>query len=84
VGTGRKQSSHTLILDSHKSNISTEFAQGKVDPVEAGKQGGATGGETGGSSSGGSDNSGSSGKGQFAGGKVDPAEAGRKGGQSSN
>jgi hypothetical protein len=66
------------------SNISTEFAQGKVDPVEAGKQGGVTGGESGGSSSGGSDNSGGSGKGQFAGGKVDPAEAGRKGGQSSN
>jgi hypothetical protein len=60
-----------------------EFAGGKVDPVEAGKKGGATGGETGGSSSGGSDNSGSSGKGQFAGGKVDPVEAGRKGGQSS-
>jgi len=31
----------------------TEFAQGKVDPVEAGKQGGQTGG-SGGSSSGGS------------------------------
>jgi hypothetical protein len=31
-----------------------EFAQGKVDPVEAGKQGGQTGGSTGGSNSGGS------------------------------
>lgn len=59
-----------------------EFAHGKVDPVEAGKEGG--------NSSGGSDDSGSSGstggsgKGQFAGGKVDPVEAGKKGGQSSN
>ncbi|KAJ9662764.1 hypothetical protein H2198_001213 [Neophaeococcomyces mojaviensis] len=61
-----------------------EFAQGKVDPVEAGKQGGHS---SGGSSddSGSSDNSGNSGnsKGQFAGGKVDPSEAGRKGGKSS-
>lgn len=31
-----------------------EFAQGKVDPVEAGKDGGKTGGSAGGSSSGGS------------------------------
>ena len=52
-----------------------EFAQGKVDPTEAGKQGGhSSGGD------GGSDNSGGSGKGQFAGGKVDPVEAGKKGG----
>ncbi|QIW98499.1 hypothetical protein AMS68_004017 [Peltaster fructicola] len=57
-----------------------EFAHGKVDPHEAGKQGGSVGGEQ--SSS--SDDSGSSGKGQFAGGKVDPVEAGKKGGQSSN
>ena len=56
----------------------SEFAGGKVDPVEAGKKGGATGG-----SSEGTDHSGSSGKGQFAGGKVDPVEAGRKGGNSS-
>ncbi|KAI9054325.1 hypothetical protein LZ554_001490 [Drepanopeziza brunnea f. sp. 'monogermtubi'] len=53
-----------------------QFAQGKVDPVEAGAQGGK--------SSGGSDGSESSGgKGQFAGGKVDPVEAGRKGGKAS-
>lgn len=64
---------------------SSEFAGGKVDPVEAGKKGGVTGGETGGSSSGGdSSSSGGSGNGQFAGGKVDPVEAGRKGGQSSH
>ncbi|EKD15237.1 uncharacterized protein L3040_001607 [Drepanopeziza brunnea f. sp. 'multigermtubi'] len=53
-----------------------QFAQGKVDPAEAGAQGGK--------SSGGSDTSDSSGgKGQFAGGKVDPVEAGRKGGKAS-
>ncbi|EME50291.1 hypothetical protein DOTSEDRAFT_20660 [Dothistroma septosporum NZE10] len=55
-----------------------KFAQGKVDPVEAGKQGGNSSG--GGDDS--SDNSGGSGKGQFAGGKVDPVEAGKKGGKS--
>ncbi|KAM0720839.1 hypothetical protein Q7P37_003124 [Cladosporium fusiforme] len=58
-----------------------EFAQGKVDPVEAGKKGGNTEG----TSSGGSESSGSGGSGgngQFAGGKVDPVEAGRKGGNS--
>jgi general stress protein YciG len=77
-----------------------QFAQGQVDPHEAGKQGGqSSGGST--ESSGSSDTS-SSGKGrksyqpllqpeqslthttEFAGGKVDPVEAGRKGGQSSN
>jgi general stress protein YciG len=77
-----------------------QFAQGQVDPHEAGKQGGqASGGST--ESTGSSDTS-SSGKGrkshpsppqveqllthmtEFAGGKVDPVEAGRKGGQSSN
>ncbi|KAK5097786.1 hypothetical protein LTR70_002828 [Exophiala xenobiotica] len=58
-----------------------QFAQGKVDPVEAGKEGGVTGGSAGGQASGGSHDS--SGKGQFAGGKVDPVEAGKKGGQSS-
>ncbi|KAL1301930.1 hypothetical protein AAFC00_002391 [Neodothiora populina] len=53
-----------------------EFAHGKVDPHEAGAQGG--------NSSGGSDSSSSSGgKGEFAGGKVDPVEAGKKGGKSS-
>lgn len=56
-----------------------EFAQGKVDPVEAGKKGGNTSGS---GSSEDSADSGSSGKGQFAGGKVDPVEAGRKGGKS--
>ncbi|CAO2649252.1 Nn.00g066370.m01.CDS01 [Neocucurbitaria sp. VM-36] len=55
-----------------------EFAQGKVDPHEAGQQGGATSG-SGDSSSGGS---GGSGSGQFAHGKVDPVEAGKKGGNS--
>jgi len=55
-----------------------EFAHGKVDPVEAGKQGGTTGGSSEGSSD---DSSSSGGKGQFAGGKVDPVEAGKKGGK---
>ena len=85
VGTGGKN----LHIPSTKYNkvltSSSEFAGGKVDPVEAGKKGGVTGGETGGSSSGGdSSSSGGSGNGQFAGGKVDPVEAGRKGGQSSH
>ncbi|KAK3054927.1 hypothetical protein LTR09_004086 [Extremus antarcticus] len=56
-----------------------QFAQGKVDPTEAGKEGGHSSGGSGDSSSG-SGNSGGSGKGQFAGGKVDPVEAGKKGG----
>lgn len=56
-----------------------EFAHGKVDPVEAGKEGGSTSG-SGGDASG--DGGSSGGSGQFAGGKVDPVEAGRKGGQS--
>ncbi|PBP25678.1 hypothetical protein BUE80_DR003414 [Diplocarpon rosae] len=58
-----------------------QFAQGKVDPHEAGAQGGKASGGSGNSSS---ESTGSSGeKGQFAGGKVDPVEAGRKGGKSS-
>lgn len=57
----------------------TEFAHGKVDPHEAGAQGGkASGG------SGGGDSSSGGGSGEFAGGKVDPVEAGRKGGQTSS
>merc|ERR1711879_183996 len=64
-----------------------EFAQGKVDPVEAGKQGGKSTGttddSTGSSGTGNSGNSGGSGKGEFAHGKVDPVEAGKKGGSSS-
>ncbi|KAH7384648.1 hypothetical protein BKA66DRAFT_559321 [Pyrenochaeta sp. MPI-SDFR-AT-0127] len=60
-----------------------EFAQGKVDPHEAGKQGGQTSGSGGDSSENSSSvNSGGSGKGQFAHGKVDPVEAGKKGGNS--
>ncbi|KAK4561852.1 hypothetical protein LTR86_004532 [Recurvomyces mirabilis] len=60
-----------------------QFAQGQVDPVEAGKQGGATtDADT--SSSGGSSGGSGGGNGQFAGGKVDPVEAGKKGGKSSN
>merc|ERR1711881_84993 len=47
-----------------------QFAQGKVDPTEAGKQGGQTSG----------DGSGGSAKGEFAHGKVDPHEAGKQGG----
>ncbi|KAG9664086.1 hypothetical protein KCU64_g914, partial [Aureobasidium melanogenum] len=58
-----------------------EFAQGKVDPHEAGKQGGHSSG--GSSEFTGSSGGSSGGNGQFAGGKVDPVEAGRKGGQSS-
>jgi len=64
----------------HGTNFHPEFAQGKVDPVDAGKKGGNTQGD-GSASSGGSDG-GSDGKGQFAGGKVDPVEAGKKGGKS--
>jgi len=51
------------------------FAYGKVDPHEAGKQGG----QTSGIGSGGNTSS----KGEFAHGKVDPVEAGKKGGKSS-
>ncbi|KAH7370906.1 hypothetical protein BKA65DRAFT_26016 [Rhexocercosporidium sp. MPI-PUGE-AT-0058] len=59
-----------------------QFAQGKVDPTEAGAAGGKA---SGGSGSGESESTGSSGggNGQFAGGKVDPVEAGRKGGKAS-
>ncbi|KAF2621132.1 hypothetical protein BU25DRAFT_416343 [Macroventuria anomochaeta] len=59
-----------------------EFAQGKVDPHEAGKQGGHASGGSGDSDFTGSSNSGGSAKGQFAHGKVDPIEAGQKGGNS--
>ncbi|KAK7415231.1 hypothetical protein QQZ08_012405 [Neonectria magnoliae] len=58
-----------------------EFAHGKVDPVEAGHEGGKTSGTTGSDATDG--NSGGSAKGQFAHGKVDPHEAGRKGGKAS-
>lgn len=73
-----------------KRTQQTEFAYGKVDPSEAGREGGsATGNPT--SSSGGSGGSGGSGdsgrggsggsaKGEFAHGKVDPHEAGHAGG----
>ncbi|KAH8593014.1 hypothetical protein B0O99DRAFT_628651 [Bisporella sp. PMI_857] len=55
-----------------------KFAQGQVDPHDAGQKGGqATG-----TGSGESGNSGGSAKGEFAHGKVDPHEAGRKGGSS--
>lgn len=63
-----------------------EFAQGKVDPHEAGKKGGHASGGSGnddGADSTGNEG-GNGGKGQFAGGKVDPVEAGRKGGNSSS
>jgi len=66
-----------------KRTQQTEFAYGKVDPHEAGQQGGSiTGGSSGSSGSGGSGGSGSGGsaKGEFAHGKVDPHEAGRAGG----
>ncbi|CZT10549.1 uncharacterized protein RAG0_15552 [Rhynchosporium agropyri] len=58
-----------------------QFAQGKVDPSEAGAQGGKASGSSGSSES--SGNSGSGDKKAFAGGKVDPVEAGRKGGKAS-
>ncbi|KAH7041619.1 uncharacterized protein B0I36DRAFT_313120 [Microdochium trichocladiopsis] len=60
-----------------------EFAHGKVDPHEAGKEGGRTSGVGSSDDSGnsGSGNSGGSAKGQFAHGKVDPHEAGKKGGR---
>jgi len=60
-----------------------EFAHGKVDPVEAGKQGGQTGGSAADDTTDGGSTGNSGGSGKFAGGKVDPVEAGRKGGQSS-
>jgi len=61
-----------------------EFAHGKVDPVEAGKEGGKSSGvgSTDDDNSGSSGNSGGSKKGEFAHGKVDPVEAGKKGGKS--
>lgn len=47
-----------------------QFAHGKVDPVEAGKQGGQTGdGSSGGDDSSSGGNSGNSGSKEFAGGK---------------
>ncbi|KAF2674810.1 hypothetical protein BT63DRAFT_474519 [Microthyrium microscopicum] len=57
-----------------------EFAHGKVDPVDAGAQGGKT---SDGSGNSGSKSNQGSGAGQFAHGKVDPVEAGKKGGQTS-
>jgi 8-oxo-dGTP pyrophosphatase MutT (NUDIX family) len=70
-----------------------EFAQGKVDPHEAGKKGGQTGaaaGDAGDDAAHGHQKKGTSFHGtqradsaEFAGGKVDPAEAGRQGGKSS-
>jgi hypothetical protein len=63
-----------------KRTQQTEFAYGKVDPQDAGQQGGSTTGS--GSTSEGKVTGGSgSGSGGFAHGKVDPHEAGRKGGQ---
>ncbi len=50
VGTGREF--QDILLHSCILKTSIEFAQGKVDPVEAGKQGGSTGVSAGGSSSG--------------------------------
>ncbi|KAF7550016.1 hypothetical protein G7Z17_g5992 [Cylindrodendrum hubeiense] len=71
-----------------------EFAHGKVDPTQAGHQGGKTSGtsqnyhegDTSGNSHSnkGTGNGGSSAKGEFAHGKVDPHEAGRKGGKKSS
>lgn len=73
--------SSACILHFEASSLTsaTEFAQGKVDPVEAGKQGGSASG-------GSSESTGSSGsaKGEFAHGKVDPVEAGKKGGATSS
>jgi len=61
-----------------------QFAQGKVDPHEAGAKGGkATGGSTEDDDTSTSKSNQGSSKGQFAHGKVDPHEAGRKGGNSS-
>ncbi|KAH0347070.1 hypothetical protein KCU81_g3592, partial [Aureobasidium melanogenum] len=58
-----------------------QFAQGQVDPHQAGKEGGHA---SGGSSEDTGSSGGSGGNGQFAGGKVDPSEAGKKGGQTSH
>ncbi|KAH8684956.1 hypothetical protein BGZ61DRAFT_534156 [Ilyonectria robusta] len=63
-----------------------EFAYGKVDPTEAGQQGGKMSGTTQATDedvSKDTGNSGGSAKGEFAHGKVDPHEAGRKGGKAS-
>ena len=74
---------------------STEFAYGKVDPVEAGKQGGHTSGSSDGDNYKPTENDGltkdgnvdgrtkAGGNTEFAHGKVDPVEAGKKGGQTS-
>tara|TARA_R110002003_G_scaffold296_4_gene18627 strand:+ start:3823 stop:4146 length:324 start_codon:yes stop_codon:yes gene_type:complete len=85
VGTGGLSSPTLPPISYTPTNISPEFAQGKVDPHEAGKQGGATSG-SGSDSTGstGSSGSGGSAKGQFAHGKVDPVEAGKKGGSTSS
>ena len=73
----------------------TEFAYGKVDPVEAGKQGGHTSGSSDGDNYKPTENDGltkdgsvdgrtkAGGNTEFAHGKVDPVEAGKKGGQTS-
>ncbi|KAE8365329.1 hypothetical protein BDV27DRAFT_105491 [Aspergillus caelatus] len=58
-----------------KRTQQTEFAYGKVDPTEAGQEGGSVGGTT---SQG--KGSGGSAQGEFAHGKVNPREAGSKGG----
>ncbi|KAH6995350.1 hypothetical protein EDB80DRAFT_897519 [Ilyonectria destructans] len=63
-----------------------EFAYGKVDPTEAGHQGGKTSSTSQANAeevSKDTDNTGGSAKGGFAHGKVDPHEAGRKGGKKS-
>ncbi len=61
-----------IIISVSVVDFPPEFAQGKVDPHEAGKQGG----QTGGSSSGGSS------AGEFAHGNVYPFEAVKHGGSS--
>ncbi|CAG8960976.1 hypothetical protein HYFRA_00002514 [Hymenoscyphus fraxineus] len=64
-----------------------EFAQGKVDPVEAGKMGGhASGGSSDNNDADMTSSTGNQGSnpGQFAHGKVDPVEAGKKGGKMSS
>lgn len=60
-----------------------QFAYGKVDPSEAGREGGQATGGGNDDDDGGSGGQADGGKQQFAYGKVDPVEAGRKGGSSS-
>ncbi|KAF7589028.1 hypothetical protein BBP40_004855 [Aspergillus hancockii] len=63
-----------------KRTQQSEFAYGKVDPTQAGQEGGSLGGRASGGATSQGKGSGGSAQGEFAHGKVDPHEAGKKGG----